>query len=112
MREGRREAGSETACTDCLVFYSGSVSSIAVVFRPVFYTGSPAAFIGVRIGMDYPGIKPYLRVEPSVSVRWVLFMVFHKEHYVSGKVSRPLGRFKNAALPVIEAASGDSGYAA
>lgn len=85
---------------------------IAVVFRPAFYTGSPAAFIGVRIGMDYPGIKPYLRVEPSVSVRWVLLMVFHKEHYVSGKVSRPLGWFKNAALPVIEAASGDSGYAA
>ena len=50
---------------------------IAVVFRPAFYTGSPAAFIGVRIGMDYPCIKPYFRVEPSVSVRWIFLMVFH-----------------------------------
>ena len=28
------------------------------------------------------------------------------------EATRPLGRFKEAALPVIEAASGDSGYAA
>ena len=82
------------------------------MFRPAFYTGSPAAFIGVRIGMDYPCIKPYFRVEPSVSVRWVLLMIFHKEHYASSKIPRSFGRFKQAAFPVIEAASGDSGYAA
>ncbi|WP_303149613.1 hypothetical protein, partial [uncultured Cloacibacillus sp.] len=67
---------------------------IAVVLCFAFYTGGPAAFIGVRIRMGYSCVEAYLRIEPSVSVRRVSFVIFHKEHYVSGKVSRPFGWFK------------------
>ena len=85
---------------------------IAVVFRLALDTGNFAAFICVWIGIDYSGVEPYLRVEPSVAVRRIFLVIFHKEHHAAGKLLRSLRRFKNTALPVIEAASWDSGYAA
>ena len=62
--------------------------------------------------MDYSGVKAYLRVKPSVSVRRISFMIFHKEHYASSKIPRSFGRFKQAAFPVIEAASGNPRHTA
>jgi len=85
---------------------------VPIVLRMTLDTDCLAAFVRIRIRHLLAGIQIYLCIQPAITMRRILQMVFLEQHNCRHQRFFPLRRLGKMRFPVVEAASLDTHHLA